>query len=607
MIRALLSYPLLARELTERAARRRTYAGRVLYGLALYTLFLLALWRLVGDATNDPTGFGVLGLGRGMFTRLVELQCWGVLLFQPALMAGVLTYEKERESFSLLLLTGMSPAKLLLEKYLAGLLPMATLLLLALPLGAITMGYGGVSPRLLAAGAAVVLATWLHTGAFALLCSAWCRTTVGALLAAYLGGALVHLAAAIGYSFAVRYVLWGADLRGLDVPGWLWSLWPPDVFQRVVAVLENIVPHGMWPSFREWRWLMMRTIPPFVPLLVSTAAFLLLAGLVMLPRALAIGRSGSSRRFPRITRIFDRATRSLHSLWRKRGDLPADDPVSWRESGRGMLGRGAHSFEFAGMAAGLTLAVCLLLAGLYPRTAGPERLNHLILLLGTASVLIFVVRATGSLLSEQADQTLDILLTTPLGAGEIVRQKARALGGYWLLLGAMLGCVFASKGWFEFEFVRSSERLQPLLRYWAVPALALLVYPPLVVWVSVFFAMWLRVRMRAIVAALAFIAAWFLGPLVIPATAFPESWEWEGRAVSAWFSLLSPLGILRANDQDKLGRFVEGGYMGGGAGEAAKWLPVIVNFATYAVLLLLVRAVCLRLADRLLRRGGRSG
>ena len=151
MIRALLSYPLLARELTERAARRRTYAGRVLYGLALYTLFLLALWRLVGDATNDPTGFGVLGLGRGMFTRLVELQCWGVLLFQPALMAGVLTYEKERESFSLLLLTGMSPAKLLLEKYLAGLLPMATLLLLALPLGAITMGYGGVSPRLLAA------------------------------------------------------------------------------------------------------------------------------------------------------------------------------------------------------------------------------------------------------------------------------------------------------------------------------------------------------------------------------------------------------------------------------------------------------------------------
>ena len=115
-LRSIFSIPLLARELTERAARKRTYAARVVYGLALYVIFVFALQRLIGNATGDATGLGVLGLGRHLFQQLVEFQCWGVLLFQPALMAGVLTYEKERDSLSLLLLTRMSPTKMLLEK-----------------------------------------------------------------------------------------------------------------------------------------------------------------------------------------------------------------------------------------------------------------------------------------------------------------------------------------------------------------------------------------------------------------------------------------------------------------------------------------------------------
>ena len=163
-LRALFSYPLLARELTERAARKRTYAVRVGYGLVLYTIFILAVQRLVAQAAGDPTGLGGLGglggfgFGRELLHTLVDLQCWGVLLMQPALMAGGITYEKERDSLSLLILTGMRPWKIVMEKYLAGLLPMATLLLLALPLGAITMGYGGVSPQLVVSGAGVIVA-----------------------------------------------------------------------------------------------------------------------------------------------------------------------------------------------------------------------------------------------------------------------------------------------------------------------------------------------------------------------------------------------------------------------------------------------------------------
>ena len=117
-IASFFAFPLFARELTERAARRRTYALRVGYGLLLYTIFVFTIYNLTATA-----GLGALGMGRELLHRLVDLECWGILLFQPALMAGVITSEKERESFHLLVLAGMRPSKILLEKLAAGLLP----------------------------------------------------------------------------------------------------------------------------------------------------------------------------------------------------------------------------------------------------------------------------------------------------------------------------------------------------------------------------------------------------------------------------------------------------------------------------------------------------
>ena len=92
-------------------------------------------------------------------------------------------------------------------------------------------GDGGVSVELLASGACVILSTWLMAGAFALLCSAWCRTTVGATLASYLLGAALLLAPALLYSLSVRYILWGANLTGVTLPDFLWATWPPEVFE----------------------------------------------------------------------------------------------------------------------------------------------------------------------------------------------------------------------------------------------------------------------------------------------------------------------------------------------------------------------------------------
>jgi hypothetical protein len=598
------SLPLLGRELTERAARKRTYAGRVVYGLVLYTLFVFALRRLVGSAESDPTGFGVLGFGRSMFQQLVELQCWGVFLFQPALMAGVLTYEKERESFTLLLLTRMSPTKILIEKFLAGLFPMATLLLLALPLGAITMGYGGVSPQLLATGVCVVVAAWLAVGAFSLLCSAWFRSPVSAMLAAYPGGALVILLPAIGYSLRIRYVLWGADLRGLDVPDWLWSLWPPEVFARVMAFQEAAGATGDLDGSALWARLLAETARLCAPLLICAAVCLLVARVVMVRRAVSSG--GRERLFqpPQAARAaVSSALKWIHSLWPKHAALPGDEPVAWRESGRGLLGRRGRFLYFTLLAAGLTFALSLFLLGLYPRTAGPERLHHLSIALGAIAILVLTVRSVGSLLSEHANQTLDILLSTPLGAAEILREKARALRRYSLLFGLILGVVFALEGWSEYQYLPGEVKWRLVGQYWICDALALLVYPPLIVWFAIFFALRLRARARAMIFALLFLALWLLGPRLILSFAWPS---WRFGTPGFWLSLLSPLGILDANHSGRLEDFtlrVEGRSFSV-AGVIGPWFLIAVNFGAYAIILAGVRSLCLLMAEKWMRRSG---
>ena len=100
------SLPLLAKELIERAARRRTYVMRVVFALGLYAFF----WgenRHRFLAATSP--LAMLGQGERMFESLVEMLFVGIYLAVPAMLCGVVSQEKERDSLVLLLLTRLRP------------------------------------------------------------------------------------------------------------------------------------------------------------------------------------------------------------------------------------------------------------------------------------------------------------------------------------------------------------------------------------------------------------------------------------------------------------------------------------------------------------------
>ena len=94
--------PLLAKELTEQAARKRTFVIRVVYATMLFLMASLFFYQALSVAANSP--LAVLGHGKDMFATVVGLQFAGIYFFMPAMTSGVITQEKSA-SLQLLFLT----------------------------------------------------------------------------------------------------------------------------------------------------------------------------------------------------------------------------------------------------------------------------------------------------------------------------------------------------------------------------------------------------------------------------------------------------------------------------------------------------------------------
>ena len=80
--------------------------------------------------------------------------------------------------------------------------------------------------------------------------------------------------------------------------------------------------------------------------------------------------------------------------------------------------------------------------------------------------------------------------------------------------------------------------------------------------------------------------------LTMPLAIMLDHAPWEHRHLINFTSLLSPAAIVPFNEFDNLHEFGE------------PWAAVLANFAFYAALLLIVRFICLRNADRWLGRPG---
>jgi ABC-type transport system involved in multi-copper enzyme maturation permease subunit len=574
------SFPLLAKELTETAARRRTYVLRVVYGLLLFGFFALNLPSHLLRGNYDV--LSIMGTGRDMLEVIFGIQFFGIALFLPAMMYGRITEEKERDSLVLLFLTDLGPWSIVLQKFLGGLVPMLTFLLLALPLGAISYAFGGVTTEFLALGLWSLLLGCLQVGALALMCSAFCRSPVSALVSTYLLAAAFYLGPVL--LSALSQLVWGSQWRLSD---------------RESSI--HIPPALLFDSPSDGP---VEMLVRSIPILLSIAVFLTLARVFLVRRAFVPASSFFLRFFRRIDGVMQRANRLTghRMLLREKSSLPEDEPIAWREMTHKALGK-VHYLVRILVVIELPILVLCGFASTDDYRGQSELLSATAAIVGTLAVLALSVQAANTIVSERVQQTLEVLLTTPLTAREIVAQKARVLRRFMLVLAVPLLTIFGWEWYLEWNApARWPEGDGPAV-YLVCALLTVGILLPLVSWLSLWIGLKMRTRFKAILTALAVVVAWCAVPLIgasmVAAMRF-DHWQTR-RTLSSLISLLSPLIVPGLNEMaGNLKILIIVGVPEVANGSA--WFVLAVNFTFYAAMLFLFRHLALSRADRYLRR-----
>lgn len=561
------AFPLLSRELIEQSARKRTYILRTIYATAVYGFVLMAFWSELGSWSSQS--FSFLGRGRQLFQALAWLQFLGVYLFLPAMTCSVLTVEKERDTLALLLLTRLGPWSILIGKLFSRLIPMASFLLLSLPLVAVSYSLGGVETREIVSLAWSLTATSLQIGALALACSAWCRTTAAAFLTTYLLGASFIIGPIVLFEMA------GVELRGL--------FYFMGEIGRGVGLVEHpedvgLVLFGPWlclhPTTQGSPWI--ATVVRSLPILMFAGACLLFARTVIWKRAFVPPSNALLKLFRSLDKLFhrlnqNRLTRGI-VLTREDVALPEYEPIRWRETKKRSLGTTRYLVRLLIVLEIPVLFGLVVPSGFNRRSFDPIAVTESVL--WSVAVLIIAIQSTGLIGLEKSRQTLDVLLAIPLDSRTIVREKFTGLWRMIRMLWIPFGTVYTFEIWWSTTVGRfvNPEGIAFEL-FTGVCATA--IYLPLVAWLGFYAGMRCRSQTQAVLVTLSLIAGLCAIPVVLM-----NLLDFDLSMTGAWLSgcmLLSPAMVISATYE-----FGNGSWYGSrGEWLDFSWVGAIAHFLIF--------------------------
>lgn len=205
----LLANPVLSREL-----RGRIRGNRALIVLVVYLSIIAAVTLLVYAAAANSFRGGIddveagRAIGKTIFITVMTASLIQVCVLTPALTAGAVSGEKERQTYDLLITTLLSPLQIALGKLASALAFAMLLIIAALPMAALAFLFGGVSGTELLIGVAGLMVTAICYATIGLFWSTVMRTTLSATVMAL--GTVILLLLAIPFLFVVLSLLTGS-------------------------------------------------------------------------------------------------------------------------------------------------------------------------------------------------------------------------------------------------------------------------------------------------------------------------------------------------------------------------------------------------------------
>lgn len=411
----------------------------------LAVLIVVLLWALLLNTNQGAMSYRALAqAGASSFEWIAYLQIVLICVLAPVFMAGAIAQESNPRTWDILLTTPLSSLQIVLGNLLGRLFFILALLACSLPLFALTQYFGGVPGRSIFAGYAVSGVAALVVGAVAIALSVSRLVGRRAVFAFYVA-VVSYLALTYAIDAGLRSAGRGAGPRG-DGVTWMTALNPflslrallnPSGYPRAEAGSQASTPAAWFLESPVTTWCLGGVLVSCLLVAVSTVTV----------RSGGLGSLGESgvpwtRRLSGLVgaRSGHRAPRAVWT-----------NPIAWREAAarNSTSGRVAARWLFLGLGGAWGVALPALHLGGW-LTPSSLRLGVLATALGELAVasLVAINMAAGAISREREDGTLDLLIITPITAGQYLAGKLRGLIAYMLpMLCVPLGTLLAAGGY----------------------------------------------------------------------------------------------------------------------------------------------------------------
>ncbi len=201
---------------------RRMRSAKTLLILALYEgVLLLAAVAALSVFLGSSLALVDMSQGMTAYILLMLLQFTLIVLVAPAMTAGSIAGERERQTLELLLVTGTGSFRIVMGKLLESFAFMGLMIIGSLPALCLTMLPGGITLGQVLLGVAFLLVCAFAAASVGVLASSMMKTTVGATIVSYVLLLVIGLGTLLPVAFItdeMTYHLYDGSLYAAMTP-----------------------------------------------------------------------------------------------------------------------------------------------------------------------------------------------------------------------------------------------------------------------------------------------------------------------------------------------------------------------------------------------------
>jgi ABC-type transport system involved in multi-copper enzyme maturation permease subunit len=451
---ALLFGPIFQKEVQTAGRKRGWYIGRGVYALLLLVAVGLVFWAMWSSLRHDSSRVMRLQqmqeLAPSLALTVIWFQFVVLALIGPNLTAPAITDEKRAGTLAALLTTPMTAAEIVGGKLSGRLVHVIVLALLSAPALLAARVFGGLSPGVVVQATCVSISTAALGTALGLMFSVWSKRSTGAGVFGLLTLALAQ--GAIPAFDGLLYQWFHDD--GYQFHQWTLAASSPvtlgfvtrdavmglDAARVSIELTSGTATSSGWILDLGPMWL-VNTLYTLV-LAAGVAAFTSVALRRTMqkegatgptaPKASSRGKKGKARAkangAPAAGAPIGTEEPAREEVLGKER-VVGDNPVLWREVRQPTFGSRRRLLLVAALA-GIGLLLLYAKMGI-----ADEGVHGTVAIVAAIAVMLqSVFMTTGAFVGEREGRTLEVLLTTPLSAGEIIIGKLLgALRAQWFL------------------------------------------------------------------------------------------------------------------------------------------------------------------------------